>query len=312
MTDKELLYIKTIAEERTISAAAKKLFMTQPALSHCLKVLEASTGTPLFERTSGGLVMTYAGQCYYEMAVSILDIYNDYCQRLVDISQLRSGSLTFGMTRYISCMLSHKLLPVFTSQYPNIAIKITEKESSELEDMIRTRKIDFGIFHCMDIPDKAVIDNLAYTILNQEEMCLVMQQGSRWEKHAVAADGYHYPVLDIKLLDGESFILETKRHRLRQAADQIFQLAQMRADVVLETELFETAYNLASIGYGATIINERYLTDFTYDTSCSVFSIPKVYKPFWNLCYAQHAGGYHTIASKVMLRLLEAEEKNRK
>ena len=40
MTDKELLYIKTIAEEGNISVAAKKLFMTQPALSHCLRSLE--------------------------------------------------------------------------------------------------------------------------------------------------------------------------------------------------------------------------------------------------------------------------------
>ena len=47
MTDRELLYIKTIAEERNISAAAKKLFMTQPALSHCLGSLEQETGTPV-------------------------------------------------------------------------------------------------------------------------------------------------------------------------------------------------------------------------------------------------------------------------
>lgn len=70
MTDKELLYIKTIAEERNISLAARKLFMTQPALSHCLISLEKKTGTPLFVRTPGGLNMTYAGECFYSMAVA--------------------------------------------------------------------------------------------------------------------------------------------------------------------------------------------------------------------------------------------------
>lgn len=66
-------------------------------------------------------------------------------------------------------------------------------------------------------------------------------------------DGYPFPVLDLKLLDGEKFILETQTHRLRTMTDQICQRANIETNIVLETELLETAYNLAVAGYGITI-----------------------------------------------------------
>lgn len=310
VTDKELLYIKTIAEEGNISVAAKKLFMTQPALSHCLRSLEREMGMPLFDRTSNGLTMTYAGQCYYEMAVSVLGIYNDYRQKLVDISQMRTGRICFGMTRYISRLLSHKLLPKFSAQHPNIEIQITEKDSGQLEDLVKTRKIDFAILHGLDITDKKIVDNLEYTILSREDMCIVMQRGTQWEEKAAKMTGYPFPVLDLKLLDGEKFILETQTHRLRTMTDQICQRANIETNIVLETEMLETAYNLAVAGYGITIINERYIREFMKtDESCCIFSIPKKYKPFWYLCYIQFADGYRTVASQIMIELLEKEER---
>ena len=62
MTTRELLYIKTIADEKSMTRAAQKLFVTQPSLSHCVMTLEQQLGTRLFTRTAGGLVLTYAGE----------------------------------------------------------------------------------------------------------------------------------------------------------------------------------------------------------------------------------------------------------
>ena len=67
MTTRELLYIKTIADEGSMTRAAQKLFVTQPSLSHCVMNIEQQLGTRLFTRASGGLVLTYAGEKYYRM-----------------------------------------------------------------------------------------------------------------------------------------------------------------------------------------------------------------------------------------------------
>ena len=61
MTTKELLYVKTGADEKNISKAAKKLFSAQPSLSQAIQRIEESVGTELFNRTSGVLTMTFAG-----------------------------------------------------------------------------------------------------------------------------------------------------------------------------------------------------------------------------------------------------------
>ena len=72
MTDKELLYIRTVAEERSVSKAAQKLFITQPSLSQCIQRIESALGTRLFTRTSSGLILTYAGERYCQIAGEIL------------------------------------------------------------------------------------------------------------------------------------------------------------------------------------------------------------------------------------------------
>ena len=50
MTTRELLYIKTIADEGSMTRAAQKLFITQPSLSHCVMNIEQQLGTRLFTR----------------------------------------------------------------------------------------------------------------------------------------------------------------------------------------------------------------------------------------------------------------------
>ena len=60
----QLQYVRTIAEEKSITRAAQKLYLTQPSLSLSLKHLEEELGTPLFHRSPEGLTLTYAGELF--------------------------------------------------------------------------------------------------------------------------------------------------------------------------------------------------------------------------------------------------------
>ncbi|MCI8742116.1 MAG: LysR family transcriptional regulator [Lachnospiraceae bacterium] len=308
MTDKELLYIKTIAEERNISLAARKLFMTQPALSHCLISLEKETGTPLFVRTPGGLNMTYAGECFYSMAVDILDIYNDYQQKLVDISQMRKGRVQIGMTRYLSAMLLPRVLPEFSRMYPNVEIHLKEKNSQDLEQDVAARKLDFALIHGFDADGKKIRGSLEYRTLNRDNFCIIMQKGMAVAEKAVRMTGYPHPVLDLKLLEKEPFILETQDHRMRVVSDGILRRVNVEPRILLETDLFETALRLVEVGYGVTLVNESYIKTFSNVEKCDVFSIPKKYKPYWSVCVIRHAKGYMPAASQEFLDMIEARQ----
>ena len=62
MNLKQAQYVKTIAECGSITAAAKKLFVSQPSLSQMLRQLEQETELPIFDRSTTPLRLTYAGE----------------------------------------------------------------------------------------------------------------------------------------------------------------------------------------------------------------------------------------------------------
>ena len=69
---KQLRYFTTVAEEGTISAAAKKLFMSQPPLSTQMKLLEQELGCSLFERGQKHFRLTETGRLLYDRAQTLL------------------------------------------------------------------------------------------------------------------------------------------------------------------------------------------------------------------------------------------------
>ena len=76
---KQLKYFVTVAEEGTISAAAKKLFMSQPPLSTQMKLLEQELGCPLFERGQKHIRLTDTGKLLYDRAQNILKMEAKAC-----------------------------------------------------------------------------------------------------------------------------------------------------------------------------------------------------------------------------------------
>ena len=71
---KQLSYFTAIVDEGSISAAAKKLHISQPPLSNQMKSLEAELGVVLFERGLRSITLTDAGKLMYERANTILDM----------------------------------------------------------------------------------------------------------------------------------------------------------------------------------------------------------------------------------------------
>lgn len=71
MNLKHAQYMMTILQEGSITAAAKKLFISQPSLSQMVKLVETNLGTAVFNRTTEPLSLTPAGEKYMEAAGQI-------------------------------------------------------------------------------------------------------------------------------------------------------------------------------------------------------------------------------------------------
>lgn len=76
----QLQYIVTTAQEKSITKAAKKLFISQSSLTLSIQNLERELGVELFERNRGSLALTYAGQLYYDWA--LIDLFIKYAPEM--------------------------------------------------------------------------------------------------------------------------------------------------------------------------------------------------------------------------------------
>jgi len=91
---KDLIY--TVYQEKSISKAAQKLFVSQPSLSIMIRKIEEEIGLPLFDRTSKPIRMTEAGMEYVKAAEAIMHIEKSFDNYVNSANELLTGSLTIG------------------------------------------------------------------------------------------------------------------------------------------------------------------------------------------------------------------------
>ena len=97
MDFREMLYITTVADCRSITAAARKLYISQPSLSHIVSKVEQDVGGKLFDRGTSPITITYAGEKYVETARKILLMSDNLRKELIDAGLGEKGRIVFGM-----------------------------------------------------------------------------------------------------------------------------------------------------------------------------------------------------------------------
>ena len=82
MNNRQLTIFRTVCEEGSMTKAAEKLYMTQPAVSQTIKELEQESGVCFLERYNRKVVPTESGRLLYQYACHILGLYHDLEQHL--------------------------------------------------------------------------------------------------------------------------------------------------------------------------------------------------------------------------------------
>ncbi|MEG1662202.1 MAG: LysR family transcriptional regulator, partial [Clostridiales bacterium] len=131
MQIRQLSYIVSIAECRTISKAAEKLFVSRSSLNGYLLQLEKELGTPLFYRNQKRLVPTFAGECYVAAAKNMLSIYDQMDDQLKEIKDSSAGQIKLGVNRSVGEQIFRHVFPEFHQQHPKYQIQLTVSESIE-------------------------------------------------------------------------------------------------------------------------------------------------------------------------------------
>lgn len=303
MTSRELLYIKTIADEKSITRAAQKLYLTQPSLSHCVSSIESQLGTRLFKRTSGGLVLTYAGEKYYRMACEVLRIYGAFEAELAEESELVRGRITLGITNYLACDLLPLMLPAFHRAHPGIEIRVVEETSDELSRRLLSGRLDFAIMHTGAGDGASEDPGLAHEVLSRDPFLIVAPPDNPHDAQAISHEGRSLRELDPALLAGEPFLMVAKGQRIRHVTDRVLRQAGVSPQIIFTSRNYETLRRLAAEGMGYTFVPQQYigmLGGEDYAPRC--YAIPKQYKAYWELSVVTLKDAYLSRAAKAFLK----------
>ncbi|MGK0544909.1 LysR family transcriptional regulator [Halomonas cupida] len=142
-----------IVQEESVSKAAVRLYLSQPAVSLSLKRLEERLGQKLIERDSHRFRVTQAGQLVYREAV---DIYANVARLAASVGEADpevAGHVSLAFITGIQCRFLDSVLAAFHHRYPQITFEIEDMSSQEVQHVLSQRQSALGICLAQGCPD---------------------------------------------------------------------------------------------------------------------------------------------------------------
>lgn len=244
MDIRQLRYFLMIADEKQVSAAAKKLYMSQPPLSQQLKNLEASVGEKLFERSGKYLEMTEAGKVLYKYALQITQLLEEAKNEVQDVSAGVDGQLSIGINTFSLANLN-TVFHEYKRKYPKITYKIQQNESSLLCYLLKQREIEMALVR---LPLE--IDDFTLQHVHSEPFYVISSK-------------------DKKIFSGEVTLKEVSQYPLvlpsikglgvYYSIHEAFSKAKIQPNIIAEFSDLKLMMQLVSTDFGISIVPESLL-----------------------------------------------------
>ncbi|MFC4254121.1 LysR family transcriptional regulator [Croceibacterium xixiisoli] len=244
MDVKKLRYFVTVASERSFTAAAARLNMSQPPLSRRIQEIEEQLGVPLFNRDSRPLTLTPAGRLFHEQALQVL-------QRVDEMAGTMKRFVQAERPRFVLGLIPsgfHDRLPEVIRRYQQLApdIDFVLSEMSSLEQVLALKegRIDAGLGR-MRVEDAGI----QREVLREEEVLAAMPP-------AQSAEGQAGDPVSLAEVARHRVILYPRDPRPSYADSivSIFRDVGIQLDRPIEVREVQTALIMVAAGMGACLI----------------------------------------------------------
>ena len=250
MNLKQAHYIRTVAREGGITAAAKKLHISQPSLSQMLKQVEGELGVALFDRSVSTFRLTFAGEKYMQAAEIILQTDDRLRREIQEIKDENSGRLRLGISVQRAMQVLPLAMPWFAAQFPYVTLEITERGSAHLEELVRTGEVDLALAAL-----ESVGSNLTYDLIEREVIGVLAGGKSQL--------ALRYPsgtAITLDMAAKDTFISLKEGHSVRVVQDVLFRRYELEPNILLETDSLEVARRVA-LGTGSCMLCSNIFVD---------------------------------------------------
>ena len=251
MNPKHAQYMLTVYQEGSITSAAKKLYVSQPSLSQMIKLGESNLGTPIFNRSTDPLTLTYAGEKYIEAAQKILAINSNLEREIEEIKDEEHGKIRLGIPVQRGLKVLPAVLPRFYQDYPYVDIQIWEVGSNNTDKLLLDGTVDLA---CLTTVPKH--DQINYILVEKEEMILLASSQTELAKRIPG--GTPISILEAK---NEKFVSNKPGHSVRSIQDSLFITNNIRPRILIETSNIDIEKRVAIACGAVTICPLNYIED---------------------------------------------------
>ncbi|MCI9140762.1 MAG: LysR family transcriptional regulator [Lachnospiraceae bacterium] len=259
MVIRYLEILEAIAETGTFTSAAKKLYITQSAVSHAVAELEKQAGTALFERLPKGVALTHCGASLLEESRSILTACRNLDRRISHLEENTTVHIVSSIT--IASFLLPEILRDLKTSFPQIPLSVRVVSAITAIDILQRGNADIAFWE-----GAAPKGNFQTILLGSYNLCAACAPDFDLSVKAISPDQLcRYPLL-----------LREQGSAIRDTLDNTLALANLRVEPVWESVNSLALMKAAEAGLGITILPEKLLSDSLLLKKLRLISLDKM------------------------------------
>lgn len=240
MTLLQIKYFMTVCECGSLTQASKILFVTQPSLSTTIRQLEKEYNVQLFERKSHGLVLTEAGDFFYEKARLLWSQFELLDKDLKDFAE-KKYTIRIGVPPMIGSFLFPKVYSQYMQLHPNAKFEIWEDGSLGVRKKIQNKTLDLGFSILNDSGNEHYEKEY---LLETELLYVVNKDNPISKKQTLTID-------DIK---DESIILLREGSFQSRLINQMYMEVQREPNIILVSSQLSVIRNFVKMNAGGAFL----------------------------------------------------------
>jgi DNA-binding transcriptional LysR family regulator len=292
MEIRQLKAFLAIAEAKTFTAGARRVNVTQAAISMQIRQLEDEVGLQLFTRTPRRVILTEAGECLLDRARKILREHDSAIAEIAELGGLEHGRLRIGSASAEFATLQLPLiLQQLKAKFPNGDLSVSSGTSQRLVDKIMHGEIDIAF---VSLP----VDNSSITTdrLFSDEIVAIAHP-----THTRAGEKY----ISAAALAGEKLILGERGGNTRRMIDEFFNAANVRPNIIMELSRQEAVNQMVENNLGVGTAGAKMISGEVREGRLVKWLIEGA-EINWELGLARLRGGYFSPIAKEFVSLCRA------
>nr|WP_154324685.1 LysR family transcriptional regulator [Pantoea sp. 201603H] len=239
-TIRQLRVFVAVAQQGSFSHAGQVIGLSQSAVSHSIKELEAEMGIRLLDRTTREVLLTEAGQ---QLATRLERLLEELNTTLLDVrsyGQQRSGTVRIAASQTISAHLMPQCLAASQQRYPDIKVVLRDRPQQWVLQSVRNAEVDFGIvigpLQSSDFEYQPILDE-PFLLLCRQDDVLAKVSDMHWQ-----------------MLEGRTMVLQDYASGSRVLIDDALRTQKVGVDIVQEIGHPATLFPMVEAGIGISIL----------------------------------------------------------